>query len=106
MNNSLATDPCTILSQQKRFYSQLCKSRSKHAEKYSVIDDFLSKLGIPKLSENQKQQCEEKITIKVCKVILKSFQENKSPGNDGIAIEFCKKCMLDINELTFFRIQK
>ena len=39
----------------KRFYKDLYKSRSKDAEKDSVIDDFLSKLGIPKLSENQKQ---------------------------------------------------
>ena len=56
VNNSLTTDPCTILLEQKCFYKDLYKSRSKEAEKDSIIDDFLSKLGIPKLSENQKQQ--------------------------------------------------
>ena len=66
MNNSLTRDPCTILSEQERFYKDLYKSRSKDAEKDSVIDDFLSKLGIPKLSENQKRQCEGKITIQEC----------------------------------------
>ena len=30
--------------------------------------------------------------------ILKSFQENKSPGNDGIPIEFYKKCWTLISE--------
>ena len=89
VNNSLTTDPCTILSEQKRSYKDLYKSRSKDAEKDSVIDDFLSKLGIPKLSENQKQQGEGKITIQECEAILKSFQE---PGNDGMPIEFYKKC--------------
>ena len=98
MINSLTTDPCTILSEQKRFYKDLYKSRSKDAEKDSVIDDFLSKLGIPKLSENQKRQCEGKITIQECVAILKSFQENKSPGNDGIPIEFYKKCWTLISE--------
>ena len=47
VNNSLTTDPCTILLEQKRFYKDLYKSRSKDAEKDSLTGDFLSKLGIP-----------------------------------------------------------
>ena len=98
VNNSLTTDPCTFLSEQERFYKDLYKSRSKDAEKDSVIDDFLSKLGIPKLSESQKQQCEGKITIQECEAILKRFQENKSPGNNGIPIGFYKTCWTLISE--------
>ena len=76
VNNSLTTDPCTILSaEQKRFYKDLYKSRSKDAEKDGAIDDFPSKLRIPKLSENQKQQCEGRITVQECEAILKRFQE-------------------------------
>ena len=105
MNNSLTTDPRTILSEQKRFYKDLYKSRSKDAEKDSAIDDFLSKLRIPKLSEEQKQQCEGKITVQECEAILKSFEENKSPGHDGIPIEFYKKCWTLISE-PFFRMHK
>ena len=98
VNNSLTTDPCTILLEQKRFYKDLYKSKSTDAEKASAIDDFLSKLRIPKLSENQKQQCEGKITVQEYEAILKSFQENKSPGNDSIPIEFYEKCWTLISE--------
>ena len=58
----------------------------------------MSKLSIPKLSAEQKQQCEGKITLQECEAILKRFQENKSPGNDGIPIEFYKKCWSLISE--------
>lgn len=49
-------------------------------------------MGIPKLSAEQKQTCEGKISIQECENVLDSFQTNKSPGNDGIPIEFYKRC--------------
>lgn len=47
---------------------------------------------IPQLSEEQKLSCEGQITIEECKGILETFENNKSPGNDGIPIEFYKNC--------------
>ena len=49
-------------------------------------------MDIPKLSEEQKQSCEGDISLEEIKSILESFQNNKSPGNDGIPIEFYKTC--------------
>ena len=37
-----------------------------------------------KLSEEQKQSCEGEISLEEIKLILDSFQNNKSPGSDGI----------------------
>jgi hypothetical protein len=55
-------------------------------------ETFLSNLNIPKLSEEQKQSCEGEIPLEEIKLVLDSFQNNKSPGNDGIPIEFYKTC--------------
>ena len=49
-------------------------------------------MNIPQLSEEQKQSCEGGITAEECSEILETFQNDKSPGNDGIPIEFYKKC--------------
>ena len=55
------------------------------------IESFLRDLNIPKLSEEQKLSCEGKITSEECALILENFQNNKSPGNDGIPVEFYRK---------------
>ena len=43
-------------------------------------------LNIPRLTEEQKLSCEGKITPEECALLLGSFKENKSPGNDGLPI--------------------
>ena len=57
-----------------------------------MIENFLNSLDIPKLSEEEKQSCEGKISLEECEIILESFKENKSPESDGIPIEFYKRC--------------
>jgi len=51
----------------------------------------LSNLDIPRLTEEQKLSCGGKITPEECAAVLENFQNNKSTGNDGIPVEFCKK---------------
>ena len=41
--------------------------------------------------ESQKDSCEGMLTLKECEEVLKTFKSNKSPGNDGLTIEFYKK---------------
>ena len=52
---------------------------------------FLNSLNIPKLAEEQKTSCEGKICSEECLCVLDNFQNNKTPGNDGIPIEFYRK---------------
>ena len=51
-------------------------------------DDSLLKSDIPKLSEENREFCEGKITTEGCFNILKTMKLNKSPGNDGLSIKF------------------
>ena len=46
--------------------------------------------SISKLPEDLRASCEGNITIEECEKILGSFQTGKTPGNDGIPIEFYK----------------
>ena len=55
-------------------------------------------INIPKLSEEQRQSCEERITTEECRTIKETFQNNKSSGNDGLPVEFYKSCWDLISE--------
>ena len=68
--------------------NQWFPSRDKNNE---AIESFLNDLSLPKLSEEQKMSCESKITWDNCALLLECFQNNKTPGNDGIPFTFYKK---------------
>ena len=76
ISGSITTDPYQILSE----------------ETSDSTESFLNSLNIPQLSEEQKQSCEERITVEECRTVIGTFQNNKSPGNDGLPIEFYKCC--------------
>ena len=90
INGSISTDPFNILNEQQSFYQELYRSRNMNNE---AIESFLKDLLIPKLSEEQKMSFEGKITPDDCALLLECFQNNKSPGNDGIPIKFYKKIL-------------
>ena len=53
------------------------------------FSSFLSDLNeIPSLVEETKNVCEEKLGYEECYNALQTFQKNKSPGNDGLTVEF------------------
>ena len=87
----ITTDPFDILSEQQRFYQGLYTSINKNVDAMAKIESFLGDLNIPKLSEEKKLSCEGKITPEGCALLLETFQNDKTPGNDGIPIEFYRK---------------
>ena len=93
----ITTDPYQILDEQRRFYNSLYESQSNDTND-KVSEMFLSNLKMPTLSEEQKQSCEGEISLEELESVLNSFQNNKSPGNDGLPIEFYKTCWNLINE--------
>lgn len=46
---------------------------------------------MPTLSESQRIQCSGNVTNVECEKVLKLFRNNKSPGNDGITVEFYRQ---------------
>ena len=74
---------------QKRFYSKLY-SRKPVDLNNEETKAFLENLNIQRLSDELNASCEGKITLQECEGILSSFQTGKTPGNDGIPVEFLK----------------
>ena len=82
-----------IMSEIQSFYEKLYSSDIDHND--SVFNNFGLDLKFPILSDEEKTNLEGKITLEECEKILKTFQNGKSPGDDGFTAEFYK---------TFFKL--
>ena len=98
INETVTTDPRTILSEQKRFYQNLYMNGRNETDNRYAARSFLNNLNVPKLSEEEKQSWEGKILLNECELIFETFQNNKAPGNDGIPVKFFKKLWPSISE--------
>ena len=86
-DESLTLDPQVIMKELCSFYSDLYQNRS--SENSNILtDSLLSKVYIPKLTVEGRNRCEEKLMVGECFNTLKTFQKNKTPGNDGLTVEF------------------
>ena len=101
-DETLTSNPKTILSELELFYSNLYKTKNddESERKLSSLLDDLS--GVPMLSQELRSICEGKITYNECFSVLQSFQKNKTPGNDGLTVAFYSafwpligKCLVD-----------
>ena len=85
-HGSFISEQKAILEECRNFYKKLY---SKNCEvDPSNFPFFYENEGIPKLTEQQKQSCENDLTESELLKTLKSFNKNKSPGLDGITAEF------------------
>ena len=62
--NDIQTDPSSIMSYVKNFYSSLYKRHSSKSGKDCL--DYLKNINIPKLTENERDSCEGILTTKEC----------------------------------------
>ena len=95
-DGNLTTNPLKIMKEIEKFYSDL----------YAADDDtvyenhpFVQGREIPKLSDEMRNICEGRLSVKECFDCLQSFENNKSPGNDGLTAEFYKKFWNSIGNL-------
>ena len=79
----LITDPKKILQEIQNFHSNLCKR-----DPLKDVKLFLNNSEIPKLTDNEARICDGKLTVDECYKSLQLFESNKSPGNDGLTVEF------------------
>ena len=79
----IISDKKRILKIIKEFYENLYSQTKRQ------IDRSLSFFNnIPSLCEESKELCEGKVTKEECYNVLKEMKINKSPGNDGLTVEF------------------
>ena len=71
------------MSELESFYSNLYKKSN------CLSSSFLDGLKeVPTLPEELQNVCEGKLEYSECFDVLQSFQKNKTPGNNGLTIEF------------------
>ena len=51
-------------------------------------DEYIQNLSLPRLSDEERDNMEGLLTYEECKKVLETFQNDKSPGEDGFTIEF------------------
>ena len=85
----LVTDPKKVLYEIEKFYSDLYKA-DLLVPSDNLLTSFLENPEIPKLTPDDAQVCEGKLTVAECFKSLQLFKNNKSPGDDGLTVEFYK----------------
>ena len=95
-DGTLTLDQKEIIKETKNFYENLYTR--KEVDEVD-LEDILNFDDIKKLSENQKNNLEGKITLNEAFQALKNMANNKSPGSDGFTVEFFKFFWKDIGEL-------
>ena len=78
------TDQRLILNEIKRFYSNL------YTTKGPIDRTYVEKLVIPQIPEELKVELNQTISLTEVSNALKDMKHNKSPGCDGLPVEFYK----------------
>lgn len=85
INNNINTNQNDILDEAESYYRKLYNKQDTQQSRLNFFDD-----SIDKLNDTDKQTCEGLLTESECTKALKDMKNNKSPGSDGITVEFYK----------------
>ena len=91
--------PSVILEKQKDFYSELYKKDQ------NIIFDMENTFGIT-VPENIRKQQDEQISIKELQQAIKTMNNNKTPGKDGIPVDFYKVFWEQLKKPFYDMVQK
>ena len=85
VNGHRVTTIDEILDAEVKFYEDLYSTRREHNDN----EEYLKNIHLDhKLSEEEANVCEGPITLKECFEALHGMKLNKSPGLDGLTVEF------------------
>jgi len=83
------TDQDKILDEEVNYFSSLYKSQNNTSQ--TDLHEFFDNVDIPKLTDDEKLLCNGELTKSECIDAINGMARNKSPGYDGITVEFyCK----------------
>ena len=86
-DGKIVTDQAGILAEAGRFYHQLYSAENIDRE---ALENMLSKIT-KKISPDSKAKCDSPISLKELTQALKGMPNGKSPGTDGLTVEFYKR---------------
>ena len=89
-NGEETTAPSTITNEIYSFYSKLYDEQSGIQSEYSTCPFLENFSSSPKLTDSMREMCEGPLTYSECFKFLSTFNNNKTPRNDGLTVEFYK----------------
>ena len=89
-DGSYTTYESDISEEQKRFYENLYKSQVSSVQSTHENEMFFNPNAVPTLNADEQALCEGLITETEALNALKDFSANKTPGTDGLSVEFLK----------------
>ena len=96
-NGERVTEDNKILEAAVHFYTKLYSTNNPNEHD---INEYLSNIqDIPKLTDNDKVECDKEISYAEIQAALKILKTNKSPGIDGLPGEFYQTFWYLIGEL-------
>lgn len=98
-NGNITQDSVQITEEVNKFYSNLYKTKFQRDK----CDTFMStvKKYVKTLSEEDKLTLEKDLSISEIEIALKQMKNDKSPGIDGLSVEFYKTFWQEIKHLLF-----
>ena len=92
-----------ILNEEKALYQNLYSTTTASSDNLieTSTKELLSNPNLPKLSEIDRAFCNQAISIEDSSKALQGLSNNKSPGCDGIPVEFYKFFWSKIKNLVF-----
>ena len=93
-DKQMLTEHNEILDECKRFYETLY-TENDHSNKFDKCTLFEKEH--PVLNETEQETCDKIITADECHKSVQELPNNKSPGSDGLSIEFYKLFWREIN---------
>ena len=89
-NDEETADSQSIMNEIYNFYSNLYDEKPGIRTDYTNCPFLQKSSSIPKLSDSMHDLCEGPLRYAECFKVLSTFSNNKTPGNDGLTIEFYK----------------
>ena len=89
IEGNIVSDEKEILSQLKLYYFNLYGSTNPQLQTVE-FENMLNVEGLQTLDEENKEYCEGVITYNECVKALQRMQNGKSPGCDGLTVDFYK----------------
>ena len=87
-NEMIIKNETQVLDAIEKYFKDLHTSQSNATQE--EYDSFIQELCLPKLSDEERDELEGLLTYNECKQVLETFQNDKSPGEDGFTVEFYK----------------
>ena len=87
-DGSILRNAKQILAEEENFFKNIYKSKNISLDETNDSVHFFDSPNLKTLNNEESGCCEGLLTIKECADALNKFQNNKTPGSDGLTIEF------------------